>query len=308
MRLSVVTTMYASAPHLQEFRRRVDEAVRPFFPDYETVLVDDGSPDESLAIAKGFLAQSERVKIVVLARNFGHHAAMLTGLAHASGDLVFMLDSDLEEPPEVFAQLLGVMQAAPPEEPVDLVYAVQRKRRGGLAKRAGGALFYPLFNLLSSIDLPSNLLNARLMTRRYLDALLRHGERQPLLSGLMRITGYRQRPLAVDKAERHRSTYTWRKRVRTAVGGLISFSDRPLLLVVAAGVLLGALSSLGVAAAIGAAVIERPVPPWLPGVLATGLVGGLVVFSLGIVGLYVGSVLTEVKARPVLVAEVHQNF
>jgi len=309
MRLSVVTTMYASAAHLEELHRRLKQAIGPLFPAFETVFVDDGSPDDSLAIAKGFLQQGGRVKIVVLSRNFGHHAAMLTGLAHASGDLVFMIDSDLEEPPEVFAQLLDVMRAAPPEELVDLVYSVQRRRLGSLAKRAGGALFYPLFNLLSPVDLPGNLLNARLMTRRYLDALLSHHERQPFLSGLMRITGFRQVGVAVDKAERcHRTSYSLRKRLRATVVALVSFSDRPLFMVVAAGALLGGLSMLGIAAAIAAVVVERPVPLWLPGVLATGVVGGLIVLSVGIVGLYLGSVLAEVKARPVLVAEVHQNF
>ena len=104
MRLSIVTTLYRSARHLDEFHARISAAAARFTPDYEIVLVNDGSPDDSLAVALKLFERDDRLRIIDLARNFGHHKAMMTGLAETRGDLVFLIDSDLEEPPELLTE------------------------------------------------------------------------------------------------------------------------------------------------------------------------------------------------------------
>src|SRR5207247_3860558 len=139
----------------------------------------------------GLFRSDPRMRIIDLSRNFGQHRAIMTGLAHASGRLVFVLDSDLEEPPELLADLHHEMVASG----ADVVYGVQPRRKGGWFERWSGAFFYKLFNWVAAENIPENVMCARLMTRRYVDALLAHREREVFLQGLWAITGFQQRPL-----------------------------------------------------------------------------------------------------------------
>src|SRR4051812_8506243 len=134
MRLSIVTTLYRSAGSLAEFHRRVSRAAAALTGSYEIILVNDGSPDESLQIALNILKTDRLVRIVDLSRNFGHHKAMMTGLSYARGELVFLIDSDLEEEPELLAAFDGTLQS----QSADVVYGVQESRKGGIFERLSG--------------------------------------------------------------------------------------------------------------------------------------------------------------------------
>src|ERR1051325_4406526 len=180
MRLSIVTTLYRSAPYIGEFCRRAGEAAARITDDYEIVLVNDGSPDDSLAVAVAAYERDPHIRVIDLSRNFGHHRAMMTGLAHARGDRVFLLDADLEQQPELLPQFAAEMERSG----ADVVYGVQSKRTGGLGERVIGSLYYKLFNFLSSTEIPANIVTMRLMTRRYVAALVRHREREILIGGL----------------------------------------------------------------------------------------------------------------------------
>jgi hypothetical protein len=154
MDLSIVTTLYYSSPYLEEFYARTCAAAEQITDDYEIILVNDGSPDDSLDVALSLFERDDRVKVVDLSRNFGHHKAVMTGLAHARGDLVFKIDCDLEEEPELLGEFYAEMIKDPS---VDVVYGVQQRRKGGPFERLSGSLFYRLFNLLSDHPVPSNL-------------------------------------------------------------------------------------------------------------------------------------------------------
>ena len=201
MRLSIVTTLYRSARHLDEFHARVSAAAARVTPDYEIVLVNDGSPDDSLAVALKLLEHDDRVRIIDLARNFGHHKAMMTGLAEARGDLVFLIDSDLEEAPELLTEFAEAIQ----DGQADVVYGVQDRRRGGLVERLSGWLFFRLFNLLSEQQIPENLVTVRLMTRRYVSALVSHRERKMMIAGLWALTGFNQ--IRADDRQGHQGSH-----------------------------------------------------------------------------------------------------
>src|SRR5262249_7421057 len=183
MELSIVTTLYRSAPFLREFHRRACAAAAKITSDFEIVLVNDGSPDDSQAVALSLCRDDPRVKVIELSRNFGHHKAMMTGLAHARGRLVFLIDSDLEEDPELLETFHRELLASG----VDVVYGVQRQRKGGWYERLSGGLFYRLFNALSSFPIPHNLTTARLMTRPYVRALRRHRDQEMFIAGLWAI-------------------------------------------------------------------------------------------------------------------------
>ena len=162
MQLSVVTTLFQSAPYIEEFYRRVRTEAEKIAPDAEFIFVNDGSTDRSLEVALELQKQDARIRVVDLSRNFGHHKAMMTGLEHSQGDLVFLIDVDLEEPPE----MLGTFFESLDREKADAVYGVQSPRHGPWLTRTLANLFYWAFELLSDYRIPPHSLTARLMMER----------------------------------------------------------------------------------------------------------------------------------------------
>ncbi|HEX7243405.1 MAG TPA: glycosyltransferase family 2 protein [Longimicrobiaceae bacterium] len=293
--LSVVATLYRSAPYLEEFHRRVAAAAERAAPDFEVVLVNDGSPDESLEAAVALCGRDPRVRVVDLSRNFGHHKAMMTGLAHARGKRVFLIDSDLEEEPELLDGFLAEMGRTG----ADVVYGVQERRRGGLRERFTGWLFYSLFDLLTTHPIPRNLLTVRLMTRRYVEALLQHRDREIFLAGLWAITGFLQVPLVVRKLDKGSTTYTLRRKATILVNSVTAFSNRPLVIIF----WLGMAISLAAGAAAAYMVVRRLffgvlLAGWPSLIVSIWLLGGLTIFCVGILGIYLSRIFTEVKDRP----------
>jgi putative glycosyltransferase len=305
VQLSIVSTLYQSAGYLEEFHARASRAASQVTPDYEIVLVHDGSPDSSLDIAMSLYARDTHVRVIDLSRNFGHHKAMMTGLAHARGDLVFLIDSDLEEEPELLQRFLETLRDAQ----ADVVYGVQDERRGGAVDRVGGWLFFGIFNLLSNCPIPRNLVTARLMTRRYVAALITHTERETIIAGLWAITGFRQVPLTLRKHSSSESTYALGHKLAILVNSITSFSDKPLILVFYMG--FGILCAS--AAAAGYLIVRRLffgelLAGWPSLIVSVWLLGGLTLFSLGILGIYLSKVFLETKKRPyTIIREVHER-
>ena len=305
MRLSVVATLYRSAPHLEEFHARVSRAAAAVSRDYELILVNDGSPDDSLEIAQRLLAGDARIRIVDLARNFGHHKAMMTGLAHARGELVFLIDSDLEEDPELLPQFMGVMR----QTHADVVYGVQQSRKGGAVERLGGWLFFTIFNLLSEQPIPANLVTVRLMSRRYVAALVAHRERETMIAGLWALTGFRQIPQAIAKRSKGTTTYSLGRKASLLVDSITSFSDRPLVLIFYLGLLIGTASSLAaVYLVIRRMFFGVALPGWPSLIVSVWMLGGLMLICLGIIGIYLSRVFIETKQRPyTIVSDIHER-
>jgi putative glycosyltransferase len=195
MQLSVVSTLFQSAPYIEEFYRRVRTEAEKITPDAEFIFVNDGSTDRSLEVALELQKQDARIRVVDLSRNFGHHKAMMTGLEHSQGDLVFLIDVDLEEPPE----MLGTFFESLDRENADAVYGVQSPRHGPWLTRILANLFYWVFELLSDYRIPPHSLTARLMTRRYVDQLVRYKEHLSNMIGLWELTGFKQVAVGVRK-------------------------------------------------------------------------------------------------------------
>ncbi len=304
MKLSVVATLYMSAPHLEEFWRRASEAARVIAEDdFEIVLVNDGSPDASLEKAVRIARDDPHAVVVDLSRNFGHHKAMMTGLAFAKGEHVFLIDSDLEEDPAWLpafaAQLAG--------DRCDVVYGVQDRRKGGWFERWSGGIYYRLVPALSGLDLPRDMVTARLMTRRYVDALLLHEEREVDIGGLWALTGFVQRAHVVTKQSTSETTYTLWHRAAVLVNSITSFSNFPLVAIFYVGIAI-----FGVAATYSAVLIvnwiflAKPVSGWTSLIVSIWLLGAMIISFLGIIGIYLAKMYSEVKRRPyTIVREVH---
>jgi putative glycosyltransferase len=295
MKLSIVATLYRSAPGLREFHRRAMAAAGALADEVEMVLVDDGSPDESLDLALEIQRGDPRVVVVELSRNFGHHRAMMTGLAQATGDLVFLLDSDLEEEPEI----LGDFHARMMEGGWDVVYGVQAARRGGLVERALGAAFYAIVDTLSDTKLPRNLVTARLMRRAYVDALVKHHDRSFVIAELWQATGFRQTGMGVRKLSLSPTTYSFGQRLEMAVQQVVTTSTRLLHVIFHFGLLVFALSFATMGFYLFRWLVHGVgVEGWLSVILSVWFFGGTVVMILGVLGLYIANIMHETKRRP----------
>jgi putative glycosyltransferase len=305
VQLSIVTTLYRSASDLEEFHARVSAAAAPLTAAYEIIFVNDGSPDDSLDVAQRLLARDDRVRIIDLARNFGHHKAMMTGLAHTRGDLVFLIDADLEEDPELLATFSRMMR----ETHADVVYGVQASRRGGTIERLGGWLFFKAFNLLSETAIPDNVVTVRLMTRAYVSALVAHRERQTMIAGLWAITGFRQVACTVKKHSRSVSSYSLAHKAALLADSVTSFSDRPLIFIFYLGLAIVALSSIAATTLIVRRLFFGVMfPGWASLIVSVWLLGGVTVFSLGVIGIYLAKVFIETKQRPyTIVRQVYER-
>ncbi|MFO7585949.1 MAG: glycosyltransferase [Anaerolineales bacterium] len=306
MKLSVVTTLYYSAPYLQQFYQRICVACSQLTDDFEIVLVNDGSPDDVLEIAIHLANADSRVRVVDLSRNFGHHKAAMTGLAYAEGDWVFLIDVDLEEEPELLLPFWAELQENPK---ADVIYGVQDKRKGGFFERISGDLYYRAFNALSSHKIPANLLMARLMSRRYVQALLLHRESELDISGLWTLAGFEQVPLTVHKHSKPGTTYNLRRKIALTIRAVTAFSNKPLLYISGLGVIILTLSFLYfLYIAYVYLFIGMPPSGFTTIALSIWFLGGLTIFSLGVIAIYLSVIFTETKNRPyTIVRQIYQS-
>ena len=296
MKLSVVSTLYQSEAYILEFYQRVTTTCKQLVDDdYEIILINDGSLDKSLELAIQINEYDSHVTVVDLSRNFGHHKAMMTGLKYAQGSRVFLIDCDLEEEPEWLLKFASRMDA----EPVDVIYGVQIKRKGGRFERWSGHFYYRVVNFLSDFSQPANMVTSRLMTRRYVDSLLLHKEREIDIGGLWIITGYSQIPVSVTKHSTSETTYTFGRKIGVLVNAITSFSSFPLLLIFYAGLLISACAALYICfILIQWLIISEPVPGWSSIMASIWLLGGIIVIAIGVLGIYLAKVFSEVKGRP----------
>lgn len=296
MKLSVVTTLYQSERTIEEFHRRASMAARQLAgDDYELVFVNDGSPDHSLLAAVALAETDPHLTVVDLSRNFGHHKAIMTGLGYARGERVFLVDSDLEEDPAWLADFDQQMDL----RSCDVVYGVQEARKGGWFERWSGTLFWALINKLSDLSLPSNLVTVRLMSRRYVDALLLHEEREVFLAGLWAITGFDQQSLKVRKKHAGTTTYTLRRKLALLVNSVTSFSNLPLVGVFYLGASVFSLASLySVYLVINWLFFAQPLVGWTSVMASIWLLGGMMISAVGVIGIYLSKVFSEAKRRP----------
>ena len=295
MMLSVVTTLYRSAAHIDEFYRRAMASAEQIADQVELIVVNDGSPDDSCQRAIALHRDDPRVVVIDLSRNFGHHKAMMTGLAHARGDLVFLIDSDLEERPELLSEFFDRMRA----ERCDVVYGVQQSRRGSAFERWTGALFFKVVDMLSDQPLPRNLITARLMTSDYVRQLVRHRDREFVISHIWQATGFRQVAMPVHKLSLSPTNYSLRQRLQMAVKHITTSSTKLLHIILYTGLTICALSVVVILFYLARYFLMGVgVDGWTSLIVSVWFFGGSTTLVLGILGIYMATLLSETKRRP----------
>jgi len=295
MKLSIVTTLFKSSEYIQEFYTRISIEAQKITQDYEIIFVDDGSHDNSLQKAVALFEMDNRVKVIELSRNFGHHKAAMTGLSHAMGDYIFFIDSDLEEEPE----LLGIFWAELKKADMDVIYGVQEKRKGGWFEKISGDLFYVIFNKISDVKLIANQVAARLTTKNYNQALILHKERNVFLAGLWFLTGFKQKPVLVKKKSKVKTTYDFKKKISLFIESVTSFSIFPLKCMLYIGFLISFLSFLFILwIFFKKFFFNVGIEGWSSLMVSIWFIGGVIIMFLGIIGIYISKIFNETKQRP----------
>jgi dolichol-phosphate mannosyltransferase len=295
--VSVVAPLHDEEDTVEAFHARTVAALAGL--DFELVLVDDGSRDETGARLHALAATDERVKLITLSRNFGHQAALSAGLEHARGDVVVMIDADLQDPPELIPDMVDAWRRG-----ADVVYAVRESRAGeSRFKLITARWFYRLFARVARIELAADSGDFRLMDRAPLDALLSMPERSRFLRGMTVWVGFTQTALPYKRAARAQgsSKFTLARMVRLAFDAITSFSHAPLQAATLLGFVFSLLAFLAIPLTVAARyanIYERGVPTTIVIVL---LLGGIQLITVGIIGEYVGRIYDEVKHRPLYV-------
>jgi dolichol-phosphate mannosyltransferase len=301
--ISIVVPAYDEEAGIPLLYERLTSAAVTWNEAYELLVVDDGSRDGTLEQLRGIASRDPRVKVLSFTRNFGHQAAVTAGLFHASGDIVAVIDADLQDPPEELDRFIRKCR-----EGYDVVYAIRQKRKESALRRAAYFLYYRILRLLSEIDIPLDAGDFCVMSRRALDALNALPERNRFVRGLRTWIGFHQTGLAYERHARARGTpkYTLRSLVNLALDGVVNFSYRPLRLLGMLGVGVGFVGLLMGGVFLFQYVTDtaifgynpRNAPGWTSLMLVILTLSAVQLFGLGIVGEYIGRLFEESKRRP----------
>lgn len=301
MLLSVIVPLYNEEEIVEKTFWTLKEELKDL--EHELVFVNDGSKDKTREILEKLLVDTPNYQLINFSRNFGHQAAFSAGLKHAKGDAVVIIDGDLQDPPSLIHEMLKKWN-----EGYHVVYAQRQKRRGeSLFKRFSAFCFYRVIHALTSIEIPPDTGDFRLMDRLVVDQLNSLPERSRFLRGLVCWVGFKKIGILYDRAERTAGTskYPLRKMMRLAIDGITSFSTTPLKL----SFMVGLLST---AIALGVFIWsflekflspETTVPGWTSLMAAIVFFGGIQLISIGILGEYIGRIYEEVKQRPLYIED-----
>jgi glycosyltransferase involved in cell wall biosynthesis len=301
--LSVVVPIYFEESLLDEFYSRLKHVLDGLRPtlDHEIVFVNDGSTDRSLEMLLSFAESDPSVRVIDLSRNFGHQIAITAGIDAAVGHAVVVIDGDLQDPPEVIAQMVEMWR-----DGHHVVYGTRARREGeSILKLATAKAFYRVLNLLSDTRLPLDTGDFRLMDRVVVDALKEMREETRYIRGMVVWVGFRQIALPYRRDARYAGAtkYTLRKVIRLAVHGITSFSSKPLLLSAQFGSVVTFASFLYAAWLVFEKVMrpETSIAGWTSVLVAILFMGGVQLMSIGVLGAYLGRVFAETKRRPLYV-------
>ena len=302
--LSIVVPMYNEEQTFPLLRTQLDRLKNELLCNVEIILVDDGSADQTYALMRAWAMEDSAIKLIALSRNFGHQLAITAGMDASSGDAVVIMDADLQDPPSLIPEMLrGYCEG------YDVVYG-QRTERDGETwfKRVTASLFYRMMRRLVDRRLPANTGDFRLVSRRVIEDLRRIREHDRFVRGLVAWVGFPQKALPYRRAARAAGTtkYPLVKMMRLALDAVVSFSDLPLRLVTWSGI-----ASMAVSLAVLVRALGWPTGSGLDatGLAAViGLFGGAILIAIGVVGLYISRIHTEVRGRPLYLVRDSVNF
>jgi glycosyltransferase involved in cell wall biosynthesis len=302
-KLAIVAPCYNEEGGLAEFVRRLKTVCDGFGCVYEIILVNDGSRDRTFHVACELAAKDPTVKVVNLLRNFGHQAAVTAGLDVAEGDAIVLIDSDLQDPPEIIPEMLARWKAG-----ADVVYGQRRSREGESGfKRLTAKLFYRVLQRMTKSNIPSDTGDFRLMDRKVAEALRGMRERHRFIRGMVSWVGGRQEPVIYDRKPRFagETKYPLRKMISFAIDAITSFSVVPLRLVTYLALFILALAVVMTLVVVGVKLANPNyfIPGYASLILLIMFFGGVQLLALGVIGEYLGRMFESIKARPIYIVD-----
>ncbi len=302
--ISIVVPVYNEEEVLPELYRRIREVMDGVDESWELILVNDGSKDNSAEVINGLNEQDARVKGISFSRNFGFQEAVTAGLSYTSGQAVVLSDADLQDPPEVIPQMVAKWR-----EGFDVVYGVRISREGETwFKKFTAKVFYRIIYRITSVNIPLDTGDFRLMDRRVVDAIMRMPERNRFLRGMVPWVGFSQVGLTYQRAARFAGESKFnsvRQMLPFAVDAITSFSYFPLQLATYLGFMMAIISAVMILAVIGLRLFgpDEPLLGQATTLVAVLFLGGVQLISLGIIGEYLGRIYDEVKGRPLYLVD-----
>lgn len=296
--LSVVAPVFNEEASIAAFVEQTVVVLTEMGLDYELVLVDDGSTDSTARELHRLSLSLQNMRVVTFSRNFGHQAAITAGIFEARGQAVIVMDSDLQDPPDLIPELVQAWR-----DGADVAYAVRRVREGEtFFKRITARAFYRLLRSMSDTDIPADTGDYRLMSREVVEALRLLPERDRFMRGLVAWVGFNQVPVYFDRRERHagKTKYSIARMLRLGSSGLVGFSDKPLYLTVLTGFLVMGLALAGLIYVLLSLIFGWGdlVRGWASVVVIVMFFSAVQLIFLGVVGIYVSRIFVEVKHRP----------
>ncbi len=306
--LSVIVPLYNEELVVGEMHSRLKRTLEENHLDYELLLVNDGSTDGTLQLAKELCTKDKRIKLISFSRNFGHQIAITAGMDKAAGQVVAIIDADLQDPPEVIPDMIQKWR-----EGFEVVYGVREKRKGeSFFKLATAAAFYRVLRKMTPIEIPADVGDFRLMDRRVVDQLNNMRERSRFVRGMVSWVGFKQCKVCYvrDKRFAGETKYPLKKMLRFALDGILSFSHIPLKVASAFGLLCSMISFIFIIYGLIRKIFypESAIPGWASIFVASLFIGGVQLLCLGILGEYIGRMYEELKGRPLYVVDEELNF
>lgn len=293
---SVVAPVYNEEETVRAFYERVTQVMSSTGESYELVLVNDGSRDRSFEILSAIHEEDPRVRVIDFSRNFGHQMAISAGLDYARGQAVAVIDSDLQDPPEVILEMIAKWKAGG-----EVIYARRATRKGETPfKIVTAAVFYRLIERITSVKIPRDTGDFRLMDRQVVNALIRMREQHRFMRGLSAWVGYRQEEVLYERHERYAGTtkYPFMKMLRFSTDAITSFSYIPLQIATTLGFILACLSLISIIVAIILRIFVGAIVGQATTLILVLFMGGIQLIFLGVIGEYLGRIYDEVRARP----------
>lgn len=310
MKLSLVIPCYNEEGNVEKFFSEVKNVFNGRVEDYEFVFVNDGSKDKTYRKLKKLYennCKESNIQILTFSRNFGKEAAMYAGLSKAEGDLVCIIDADLQQRPEVVLEMLDTLNS---DEELDCVAAYQQSRKESAVLSAFKSAFYKLINKISDVDFVNGASDFRLMKRVMVDAILQMSEFHRFSKGLFSYVGFNTKyiPYEVCERESGESKWSYRKLFKYAFEGIFAFSTAPLKFATFIGIFSSVCSILYlIVVVIQKLAFGIDVPGYATIVVLLLLIGGLLLFCLGIIGEYLSKMYVQVKNRPIYILKEHLN-
>ncbi|MGV3503313.1 MAG: glycosyltransferase family 2 protein [Adhaeribacter sp.] len=300
MDISVVIPVFNEEANLLTLYSRLRRVLSAITPAYELIFVNDGSSDASLHLIRELASREPEVKYIDFSRNFGHQIAVSAGLDKASGQAVVIIDSDLQDPPEVIAGLYAKWC-----EGFEVVYGRRRQRPGeSAAKKVTASFFYRLLARITHIPIPVDTGDFRIISRKVVEALKLMPEKQKFIRGQVSWVGFRQTCLDYDREERKggQTGYTYTKMIRLALDAITSFSNLPLKIATVSGFVVSGAAFLVMLYTIYARFVSKDyVPGWSSIMLSVLFLGGVQLISIGIIGEYISRLSDNVRNRPLYI-------